>query len=286
MPKQPFKFIHLTDPHIIARPQQLYGLDLHARLEAAVNSINSHFTDAELCMVTGDIAHWGEADAYGELREILDGLAIPWHVLIGNHDERAIMQAAFPDAPWSEDGFLQFTLETPAGVFIAIDTVNDGRNTGIMCEARLRWLRDQLLATQDKGQDVFLFMHHSPFDIGIHGMNLIGMINPEDFVAVLQGFSHIRHLFFGHLHRTCHGSWNGLTFSTVKATAHQVGLVLDDQTPLQCTLENPAYAVVLVGDDSVVIHDHSYLEEDAIFDYERGAPDSEGGPPAHQKDWD
>jgi len=284
--KNPFKFIHLTDPHMIAAPQRLYGLDLHERLGAAVASINRNFADADLCMITGDLAHWGEAAAYGELREILDGLEMPWHVLIGNHDERQTMQAAFPDAAWQEDGFLQYTFETPAGVFIALDTLNDGRNAGLLCEARLRWLRDRLLVTQSQGRDVFLFMHHAPFDIGIHGMNLIGLQNPEDLIAVLQGFKHVRHLFFGHLHRTCHGSWRGITFSTVKATAHQVGLVLDETTPLRCTLENPAYAVVVVGNESVVVHDHSYLEEDTIFDYERGAPTDADGPPEHQKDWD
>jgi len=210
---------------------------------------------------------------------------MPWHLLIGNHDERDTMRAAFPDAPWTGDGFLHYTIDTPAGIFIVLDTVDDGKNGGQLCEVRLRWLRQQLLETRDLGRDVFLFMHHAPMDIGIHGMNLIGMSNPEDLIAVLQGSTHIRHLFFGHLHRTCHGSWRGIPFSTVKATSHQVALVVDDTTLLKCSHENPAYAVVLVGDDSVVIHDHSYFEEDTVFDYDRGEPEGGDGPPDHQKDW-
>lgn len=277
------KFIHLTDPHIVARPQRLFDLDVHYRLAKAVASINANFGDAELCMVTGDITHWAEPAAYGEIKEILSGLAMPWHLLIGNHDARDTMRDAFPDAGWADDGFLHYTLETSAGTFIVVDTVDAGHGGGRLCEARLRWLRQQLLETRDAGKDVYLFMHHAPMDLGIHGMNLIGMANPADLVAVLQGSSHVRHLFFGHLHRTCHGSWRGIPFSTVKATAHQIGLVLDETTPLMCSTENPAYAVVLIGKDSVVIHDHSYLEEDTIFAYDRGAPAE--GVPDHQKDW-
>jgi len=277
------KFIHLTDPHLVPRPQKLFGLDVHARLAAAVDSINRNFADAELCMVTGDITHWGEDAAYGEIKEILSGLAMPWHLLIGNHDERSTMRAAFPDGPWSEDGFLHYTLETPAGVFLVLDTVDDGKPGGRLCEARLRWLRRHLLETQDRGQSVFLFMHHPPMELGIHGMDMNKLANSEDLIAVLHGFTHIRHLFFGHLHRTCHGSWRGLGFSTVKATAFQVGLVLDATTPVQGSLENPAYAVVLIGDDNVVIHDHSYFEEDTIFDYGRGIPEDGEAPPDHQR---
>lgn len=279
------KFIHLTDPHIIVSPQKLFGADVHEHLRRAVDSINRKFGDAKMCMITGDLTHWGEAGAYAELTEILSGLNMPWYLLMGNHDERATLQAAMPDLPWSPDGFLHYTVETDVGVFLALDTLDDGRNNGRMCEVRLRWLRERLLETQADGRDVFLFMHHPPMDIGIHAMNLIGMVNGSDMAAVLQGFTHIRHMFFGHLHRTCHGSWRGIPFSTVKATCYQVALEINQSPALVCTHENPAYAVVLVGDDSVVIHDHSYMEEDKVFDYERGWPDDADTPPDHQKDW-
>ena len=72
-----FKFIHLTDPHIIAGPDALFGIDVHDRLVRAVDSINRNFSDAKLCMITGDLAHWGEAQAYAKLKEILADLKVP-----------------------------------------------------------------------------------------------------------------------------------------------------------------------------------------------------------------
>ena len=67
-----------------------------------------------------------------------------------------------------------------------------------------------------------------------------------------------------------------LVISTVRATAHQIALTLEPDAPLFGSGENPAYAVVLVSDEAVVIHDHSYLEEDNIFPYDRGFPETPG----------
>ena len=181
-----FKFIHLTDPHIIASPNTLFGTNVHHHLRCAVDSINRNFSDAKLCMITGDLAHWGEAQAYAELKEILAELKVPWHLLMGNHDARVAARDTFPELPWSKDGFLHYRMDTAAGVFLVLDTVDDGNNNGRLCESRLRWLRQQLLDSQASRDDVFLFMHHPPMKIGIHSMDLIGMANPEDLIAVLQ----------------------------------------------------------------------------------------------------
>lgn len=278
------KFIHLTDPHLVAPPQTLLGLDGRQRLADAVRSINAEHGDAALCMVTGDLTHWAEDGAYAALIDILDGLAMPWHPLIGNHDTRETARAALPALPWSEDGFLHYALPTPAGRFVVLDSVDAGKSGGRLCEARLRWLRDQLTRSLADKLDVYLFLHHAPMDVGIHGADAIKLANGADLAACLRGFHHVKHLFMGHLHRSCHGSWRGIPFSTVKATAHQVALILDDATPLTASTEDPAYAVCLIGADGVVIHDHSYLEEDRVIKYERGAPAGRDIP-EHQKGW-
>ena len=278
------KMIHLTDPHLVAPPAELLGLDVRERLARAVASINTNHADAELCMLTGDLTHWAEPGAYDALREIMGQLSVPWHPLIGNHDTREALGAAFPALPWAEDGFLHYRLATSAGEFVVLDTLDPGKAGGRLCEDRLRWLRNQLTDCLAEKRDVYLFMHHAPFKVGINGLDLIRLANGDDLAACLRGFSHVKHLFFGHLHRSCHGSWNGLPFSTVKATAHQVAMIMDTETPLTASTENPTYAVCLIETDRVVIHDHAYFEEDRVIAYERGAPDG-AEIPEHQKDW-
>jgi len=278
------KLIHMTDPHLVAPPAELMSLDGRDRLARAVASVNTAHADAELCVITGDLAHWAEPGAYASLKVILSDLNVPWHLLIGNHDTREALGDAFPDLPWSPDGFLHYALDVSAGRFLVLDTLDPGKPSGRLCEARLRWLRDQLTRSLADKLDVYLFLHHAPMDVGIHGADAIKLANGADLAACLRGFHHVKHLFMGHLHRSCHGSWRGIPFSTVKATAHQVALILDDATPLTASTEDPAYAVCLIGADGVVIHDHSYLEEDRVIKYERGAPAGRDIP-EHQKGW-
>ena len=259
------KFIHLSDIHYLANAQTVRGIDPRARLEAAVSSISANFADAAFCMVTGDLTDRAEAAAYLDVKDILDRLAMPWHALIGNHDIRAHARAALPDLPWHSDGFLQYDLATDAGRFIAMDTVREGHDEGRLDDARLDWLSRRLDAARDTGQDVYLFMHHPPFEIGIKWLDGMHMRDGDRLAAVLARPNNIRHLFLGHVHRPCHGSWNGIPFSTVRALAHQA-LLRPDDTSARFIRENPAYGVVSISDGAVVIHDHSFLEESAPKD--------------------
>ena len=67
----PFKFIHLTDTHLAGPGLKLYGLDPRARLDAAIADINTHHSDAAFAVVTGDLTHWGEAEAYANFAEAI-----------------------------------------------------------------------------------------------------------------------------------------------------------------------------------------------------------------------
>jgi len=281
------KFIHLTDPHLVERPQKLFDLDVQERLEAAVVSINTHHGDAELCVLTGDLTHWGEPAAYDDINGIMGRLVIPWHVILGNHDDRDTFREAFPDAADDGNGFVQYSLLTSAGRFLLLDTLDAGTPAGAYCPDRLAWLGANLEAARDNGEEVFLFMHHAPMAVGIGALDNIRLRadDADAFGQLIGGFDNVRHIFFGHLHRPCHGSWRRIPFSSVRATAHHTALTLDANTPLTVCHEKPGYAAVLIGEDSVVVHDHSYLEEGGEFAYDRGIPDNADEAPEHQRDW-
>lgn len=255
------KFIHLSDIHILPRPQTIKGVDVCARLDAAVESINANFADAELCMVTGDMTDSAEIESYIEARRILDRLPMPWHALMGNHDGHSSnAKKVLANLPWQPDGSLQYTLDTAVGTFIVLDSSVVGHlDSGRLSRSRLAYLREQLVIAQASQKDVFLFMHHVPFDIGIHWLDGMKLENGDELWDVLRGFDNVRQIFMGHIHRPTHGSWHGIPFSTVRSTAHQVALRFEHEH--QFIGETPSYAVVLVDEDQVVIHDHSFLEE-------------------------
>ncbi len=267
------KFIHLTDPHMTTSGS-LFSLDIDDRLRRAVASINRHHGDAALCMVTGDMTNWGEPGAYTRCREILDGLSMPWHPLMGNHDIRENYMAGFPDALRDRNGFAQYVLETDTEPFIALDTMHEGTHAGYLDAARLDWL-DATLAKVAPAGGYFLFMHHAPMVTGLRELDAIRLQNADALEAMFERHAPPRHLFFGHMHRPCHGNWRGMSFSTLKSTCHQVYPDFTGETALTASKELPSYAVVLLGSDSVVVHDISYLEEDLAFSYDR----DDGKPP-------
>ena len=252
------KFIHLTDPHLVPAPRPLYALDPRERLARAVDDINRKQPDAAFVVVTGDLAHLGEAAAYAELRAILGRLAMPCHLLIGNHDSRAAFLAAFPDAPRDENGFVQYVVETPLADCVMLDSVVEGDHGGLLCERRLAWL-ERVLAER-AGREVMLFVHHPPFDIGLPPLDIIRMMNGEALAPLLAAHGRVRHIFFGHAHRTISGSWRGIPVSTMPATVHQAELQFAERVLSPGNHEPPAYGLVLADADSLMLHTHFYME--------------------------
>ncbi len=257
------KFIHITDPHIVPAPRRLCALDPRARLAAAIADINRHHGDAAFVVMTGDLAYLGEPGSYRAFREILGELKIPYHLLVGNHDDRTNFRDVFPETPVDENGFVQYVVETPAGACVMMDTMEVEAEAGVYCEARFAWLAAQL--ERLAGQPVYLFLHHPPFDIGIASLDASRLRDSSRLARLIERHGDVRHLFYGHVHRAVSGSWRGIATSALPGTNHQVGLTLGDTTEMLGTHERPAYGVVLVDSDRVVVHLRDFIDESPRF---------------------
>lgn len=258
------KFIHITDTHFVPPGNLLYGLDPIDRLALCVADVNARHPDAAFAILTGDLAHRGQPEAYRALRRELDKLVIPYHLLVGNHDDRANFRAAFPEAPLDANGFVQFTFEMGEGVLgICLDTHEPGKPWGSFCADRAAWLRDALAAAGER--PVIVFMHHPPFKVRLKRMDDISLVEPAAFVAAVAGRRNIRHLFFGHLHRPIAGSWRGIPISTLRATSHQVALDFVIEGRIMGSHEPPAYGVVLLEADQMIVHMHDFLDRTNTF---------------------
>lgn len=258
------KFLQLTDTHFVPPGKELYGRNPRRALDAAVADINAHHGDAELLVVTGDLTHWGEPDAFANLAEALAPLAMPVELLIGNHDARDVFARYFPDQGRDAGGFVQSVRETSAGPFVFLDTVLAGTHAGHYCEARSAWLAETLESLGNR--ELFLFMHHPPFDTGIPASDRIGLQQKDAFRRMIEPHKHrIRHLFYGHVHRPICGSWLGIPTSTLRAMNHQVWFDMES-TELKGSFEPPAYCVIQVADDRVVVHSHDFMDTSEKFE--------------------
>lgn len=253
------KIIQLSDTHLVAAPHRLYGLDPRARLAEAIADIDAKHDDADLCVVTGDLAHWGEADAYAAFAEIWQSAAMPAVFLIGNHDDRETAKTCVPGIMVDADGFVQGTRRIGDLTCLFLDTATPGSHAGTYCERRCAWLARALAEAPG---DVLIFLHHPPLAVGVAPMDAIALHDADAFAAVLEPHrTRIRHLFFGHLHRPIAGNWRGWSFSGVRGLNHQLALdghlrVAGGQPSddIAGSRETPGYGVALIDDHSVVVH--------------------------------
>jgi 3',5'-cyclic AMP phosphodiesterase CpdA len=266
----PLKIIQITDCHMLAPGETIFGSDPGRRLRACIRDINRNHADASLCIFTGDLAHNGDPVAYQHFRRCLAELTVPHRLLMGNHDDRAGLLHAFPSVPLDENGFVQSVCDTQAGRFILMDTADAGVHTGAYCPARRRWLEARLQESGDR--PVYLFLHHPPFGISLPHLDVYGMrqADADELGALLRRFKNVTHIFAGHVHRPVSGSWQGIPFHAVRGTNHQSWLDFGASDNV-CSLEPPAYAIAFLGKATTVVHFHDFLDASPKYAYHPNA---------------
>jgi len=257
------KIIQVTDVHLVPDKREMHGVNSFDRLSACIKDIELNHQDAELCVISGDLSHKGQIKSYENLAEILTGLSIPYRLMVGNHDVRANLLSVFPDVPTDPNGFIQSSVDLDVGRLIFLDTVAEGEKFGCFCEDRAEWLADKLAASGDR--PVYLFLHHPPLDIGLPNVDRMRLIYGDElFARTLAPYDNVQHMFFGHVHRPTAGNWNGISFSSLRGTAHQVALTLTETPLLVRSHEPPAYGVIFLNTHSTVVHFHDFMDQTAF----------------------
>ncbi len=257
------KFIHVTDPHLVPPGESLWGNTPFERLEACLHDIKTHHSGAAFCFISGDLTDRGEVETYKALKERLSAFPLETVLMLGNHDDRENYFKAFPEAPRDEHGYAQQVLDKGTRRFVFLDTFSEPYNSaGWYCDDRLAWLQAQL---ESAPGEVYIAMHHPPFDIGIDYMDRIKLEQHEAFAALLAAYSNVRHIFFGHVHRTVFGSWRGIAYSALPGLNHQVPLVRAS-VGSPYSDEPPMYGVVTLKEDQVLMHYDAFWDRKDLPD--------------------
>lgn len=254
------KVVFLSDIHMVGAPRRKRGVDVAANLRAAVAEINTHHADAAFCVLSGDLADRGAPAEYDRLNDILAELTLPLCPIPGNHDRHDGFRRAFPDCPRAADGAVLYERDTPAGVFLFLDSLDDDEPlAGRLGAARRAWLQERLAV--HAGADLYLVIHHPPFFTHQPVFADNGLIDGAALGALLAGRAGIRHMFIGHMHRPIHGVWQQIPWSVTPSLYRQFpaclrpGQSYRDTAPLP-----PLYGVAFLTDGDVTVH----IEELAV----------------------
>lgn len=244
------------------------------RLRAVLTRLVEGPNRPDLLLMSGDLTESGDAQSYGRLADAVTNLPFPVWPMTGNHDRREPLLAAFPQTP-SEHGFVHYALDSPGLRLVVLDTLEVGRHGGAFCEARADWLRRTLAAAPD--HPTVIAMHHPPF---VSGLTWLDSSSKEPwmhrFGEAIAGQPQIKAIIAGHLHRTIHTIWNGLTLSVCKSTAPTVALDLTpidpnvpDGRPL-ITDELPGYALHRWDGERLITHFESVGALRVLARYDEG----------------
>ena len=210
------KLIHITDTHFVAPGIKLYGLDPRARLDAAIADIKRNHADAELAVVTGDLTHWGEVDAYLNFTRMHAGLAayltLSWSATtIGAAAclGRSLAAAAARRTASCRAG------ATCRAAGCCFSTRWTRRATPASCASAGSLGAYALQERRATGRSISscIIRRSRSACTRWTALHLAERAAFADIVKAHQ--DRIRHLFFGHVHRPISGNWMGIPFSTL-----------------------------------------------------------------------
>ncbi|WP_049974434.1 phosphodiesterase [Azospirillum sp. B4] len=224
---------HITDFHIVPEPALCYGhSDTRAGLRRAVAALMAIRPRPDLVVASGDLVDEPSPEAYATLRGLLAPLDIPLVLIPGNHDDRALLAATFPEHTYLPPGgdLANFALDFDAVRLIGFDAVVAGKEYADPAPAALDWLAATLAA--QPGRPTMMVMHHPPLRTGLAFMDAIQPPWPSRFTEILEANRQVKLIACGHVHRAIEGVLGGARVSSGGSTGHQFAFATDlDQAP-------------------------------------------------------
>ena len=270
-PPAAFRFVHLTDTHIMAggtwRPRSGdFEFDTEASLRRVVEAVSGLDPAPAFAVFGGDLASPDLLDrdraltaeqyepSYRLLAEIVAHLPCPAHFLVGNHDHRvAFNRVLRPKAP-APDAPQYYGFDHGGYHFVVLDSQEPGQAAGLLDAAQLRWLRADL--ADHRAQPTIVFVHHHPWPLGLQWIDSMSLRNGDDLVAALAQHPDVRWVICGHVHLDHAAQRGRLTMLTTPSTCIQLSKVAQTGKVFPGP---PAFRIVDVAGEQLstrVIHLH------------------------------
>lgn len=246
--------LHLSDTHLRAGGAPLYDdVDSEAYLSRAASAIEASGVRPDALVFTGDLADFGEVDAYRRVRAIVEPLAerlqtrVVW--VMGNHDDRAAFRAELLPAEAADPAAPVDRVDELDGLrIVTLDTSVPGAHHGEVTPAQREWLAEVLATPAPLG--TILAMHHPPVPSILDLAASVELRDQRSLAAVLRG-SDVRAILAGHLHYSTFATFAGIPVSVASATCYTQDLMV----PVGGTRPQDAaqgFNIVHVYDETVV----------------------------------
>ncbi len=227
-PRPDHVLLHLSDTHLIAGEERLYGaVDADARLQQLLDRIEAARITPSALVFTGDLVDAGEPAAYRKLRAMVEpfaarlGCEVIW--VTGNHDDRVAMrQHLLGESP--SGGPLDRVFLVNGLRIVALDTSVPGHHHGEVTDAQLAWLARVLDVPAPFG--TILTMHHPPLPAVADLAVTVELVEQHRLADVLEG-TDVRAILAGHMHYSAFGTFAGIPVSVASSTCYTQDLAFE-----------------------------------------------------------
>lgn len=255
------KLVWLTDLHF-ETTGLVAGHDPRMRLDAAAEFVSAYLSDADLCLITGDIVETATTGNYAEVANRLAQLPVPVCVVPGNHDDRSLLLQAFAMPGQVMPGFAQYAVERDGAVLMCLDTLVPGKDHGFLCQERLGWVADRL--AEARGRPLIVALHHPPAAIGIPVLDADNLRNGAALLDLLSRHDGPVQVLAGHVHRSASVVAGGIPVRTQRAVLYQAPAPVpawdwDSFAPPQ---EAPGLGLVTAQQGQITVHDLTFCSYD------------------------
>lgn len=215
------RFVQLSDPHVVVPEKQpVLGHDTAARLKAAVETVNALRPPPAFVILTGDLTNDEQEASYRLVRSILAGLEAPLYLIPGNHDARLLFRRIMLAERDPLPDRVHYTFSREGYQFIMLDSLDEGKVTGLIDEAQLDWL-DRTLTESDEALTI-VSLHHPPVPTGVSWMDNLMLQESDRVLRVLNRHPSVRWVLCGHVHHTFVIRQGRITYLTAPSVSFQL----------------------------------------------------------------
>lgn len=253
---RPLKVVQITDLHLGLRAGTMYGvaIDTDSTLAAVLQDIGRQAPDADLMLVTGDLAEDPVAATYERLREALSAQSMPVHCLAGNHDDRALMERILRGPRPTCDR----VVASGAWIIVLLDSTVPGQTGGALDDDELALLEESLAS--HPARNALICVHHPMMPVGCRWLDRLGLANADALFGVTDRHDRVRGMLFGHAHQHFEAERRGVRILGTPSTCLQFRRGSDD---FALDTLPPAWRELLLHPDGridtrvVYLHDQS-----------------------------
>lgn len=207
--------VQLSDSHLFAEADgKLLGMDTQDSLQRVIERVLQEQPRIDLMLASGDLSQDGSAASYARFRQLTEVIPAPARWFPGNHDEVPAMQAACVGSD-----LLEPVIDLGNWRIILLDSSIPGAVPGYLADRQLALLERALGEAPERHH--LICLHHHPVSIGCRWMDSIGVRNPEALFAVVERFSQVRAMLWGHIHQEFDQLRNGVRLLASPSTCVQ-----------------------------------------------------------------